>query len=150
RPVSQTVLNRARIVALLSEIAGAAEATRLAAGEPVRFFYRLPDGKGFVCEAGLRDADAFARVHPHDGPPPPPLPAPSKAAPPPAETLEQASAPVETPPAPLRVEPTPAQEYTPPAPAAAPAPVARVVGPAGSVDALLARMCDMKASDLHL
>ena len=82
----------------------------IAAGEPVRFSYRLPEGKQFVCETGGADPTVVARLL---------LSAEAEAAPAPA-------------PAPPR-----------------PASVSRSSA-GGSIDELLLRMYEMKASDLHL
>jgi twitching motility protein PilT len=64
RPVSQTALNRAQILTLLTELSGPDTAARLQRGETVRFSYRLPDGEGFECEAGGANGTFEARVVP--------------------------------------------------------------------------------------
>jgi twitching motility protein PilT len=57
RPVSQSVLSRAQIVTLLSELGG--DKARLANGGPTRFAYQLGDGRRFVIDAG-ESAGAFS------------------------------------------------------------------------------------------
>ncbi len=53
RAVSPSTLTRSQIVALVSEIAPADDARRLSAGEPVRFTYRLSDGKSFAFSSAV-------------------------------------------------------------------------------------------------
>ncbi len=64
RPVSQTALNRAQIVTLMSELSGLESATKLQAGENVRFVYELPDGTAFECEVGASGGALEARLVP--------------------------------------------------------------------------------------
>jgi twitching motility protein PilT len=81
RPVSQAVLQRSHIVSLVGELAGR-EAGRLASGESVRFVYRSPEGRTFVCETGLGAAGFAARIVPQEtDPAPAPAPAPAPPAP---------------------------------------------------------------------
>ncbi len=64
RPVSRLVLNRAQIVTLVRELAPGESTRQLAAGEPVRFVYRLADGRAFTCELASADAGLAARIAP--------------------------------------------------------------------------------------
>ena len=64
RPVSQTALNRAQIVTLISELSGPEGAAKLQAGEAVQFVYQLSDGAAFECEVGARNGALEARLVP--------------------------------------------------------------------------------------
>ena len=162
RPVSPRVLTGAQILMLVSEIAGAEPAVRIAAGEPTRFSYGSAESS-FVCEIG---ADG-ARLRPQTAA----SAIPGALLPPDAVTMER-----DAPPAPASPQ-TPAAATAPRVPAstrttaAATAPrvpastgataaAAAVSAPrratAGSdgdlaeVERLLHRMVELDASDLHL
>jgi twitching motility protein PilT len=64
RAVSASTLTRSQIVALLSEIASPDDARRLAAGEPVRFAYRLQDGKSFAFASAVSGGALSVRATP--------------------------------------------------------------------------------------
>ena len=64
RPVSQTALNRAQIVTLISELSGPEGAAKLQAGEAVQFVYQLSDGAAFECEVRARNGALEARLVP--------------------------------------------------------------------------------------
>ena len=77
RPVSQTVLQRAQIVSLVTELAGKGDAARLSGGENVRFLYRATDGQGFLCETGLAAGGFVARIVPQEASEPAEAPEPA-------------------------------------------------------------------------
>ena len=64
KPVSQTVLQRAQIIRLMSELADSNQASRIAGGAPVQFAYKTPDGACFECRVGSEDGPFGARLVP--------------------------------------------------------------------------------------
>ncbi len=126
RPVSQIVLSRARIYSLLTELAETEDAVRMAAGEPVRFFYSLADGSLFACEIGVPDSDTLARVIPS------PAPARREA---------------DIPRSPEEFDDAPPKMAVCPEPPPLVAAGREVVE---NIDALLRRMVELGASDLHV
>jgi twitching motility protein PilT len=128
KPVSPAALSRSQIVTLLTELANGQDVSRLKDGGPARFVYKLADGRGFRIEAAVGSAGFLARVVPQNGAGPAAHPAP------PAEAPATA-------------------------PAAAPAAghadpksfdVTRVREGAPAIEAYLAYMVELGASDLHL
>lgn len=66
RPVSQTVLKRAQIVSLLSELTPNGASAKIAAGEAVKFSYSLPDGTAFRCEVAPSAKGLSVRIRPSE------------------------------------------------------------------------------------
>jgi twitching motility protein PilT len=64
RAVSASLLTRGQIVTLVSEIAPPDDARRIAATEPVRFVYRLPDGRSFAVASAIASGALSVRVVP--------------------------------------------------------------------------------------
>ncbi len=127
RPVSQSVLSRAQIASLVAELGGQ-EPARLANGGPVKFLYKLSDGRVFACETQPDPSGFGARLYLKETSPAaaPPAPAPAPA-------------------------PTPAPAVTAPGPARSKAFSPQNVRPgAPAVEAFLTHMVDVGASDLHL
>ena len=69
KPVSPAALSRAQIVTLLSELAGGRDGGALNAGSPVRFAYKLADGRSFVVETVASGGVFGARIAPQTAPP---------------------------------------------------------------------------------
>ncbi len=128
RPVSQAVLSRARIVGLVSELAGSDDGARLAAGEQTRFAYRLDDGRTFVCEALGPDLTVVARIVPGRGEPSPPARTEGDALPSRAPVAQQSTG--------ARPSPSPL--------------AARIQATGRPIETLLVRMVELGASDLHV
>ena len=67
RPVSQTVLERAQIIKLMSELTDTNHGALIADGGPVRFTYATPEGSSFECVVRAEDGMLGARLVPCGG-----------------------------------------------------------------------------------
>jgi twitching motility protein PilT len=82
RPVSQAVLNRSQILALVAELAGAGGPAGVAGdGGPTRFVYTLPDGKTFQGQPVAGEGGLRYRIVPAAAPAAAPAPSPRPGAP---------------------------------------------------------------------
>ncbi|MBD3868903.1 MAG: hypothetical protein IFK94_12315 [Acidobacteria bacterium] len=135
RPVSQTVLERAQIIKLMSELADDNYGTMIADGGPVRFTYSTPDGAAFECVVRAEEGMLGARLVPCGG----------------GKAAEVTPPPVLQPSAPIPVGPELPSELAPesgdPMPAS-PIPPRRTGVP--EIEALLRQQVETDASDLHL
>jgi twitching motility protein PilT len=91
RPVSQAVLSRAQIVALLGELAGH-DAPSLADGRAARFAYRTAEGRVVIVEASAASGKYAARLFVDGAEGPVPVSLSAAATAPPAETPAPPSA----------------------------------------------------------
>ncbi len=64
RPVSQTVLERAHIIKLMSELTDSNHGALIADGGPVRFTYNTPEGDSFECVVRADEGMLGARLAP--------------------------------------------------------------------------------------
>jgi twitching motility protein PilT len=120
RPVSQQVLDRRQIAALLSEISDEIDAASLTSGKSHQFTYLHPGGTQFVCEVAASNGSVRARLTP---------------------TRDGTGSP--GPAVPAQVAPATAPAAVAPRPAARP-------GQGTEIDDLLIRTVREEASDLHL
>jgi twitching motility protein PilT len=128
KPVSRAALSRAQIVSLITELTDAKQGGELRSGTATRFVYSLDDGRAFAIEAGVGEAGFIARIVAQGGVPAPPPEAPATT----ATTAPKATT-------------VPAEQA-----GQQPIDLGNVRPGAPAIEAYLAYMVEIGASDLHL
>jgi len=136
KAVSKAALSRAQIVTLVSELGNPANGGALRSGATTQFVYTMADGRAFSIVAGVAEGGFAVRIAPHDGAAPArPTAAPATAAT--ATTTAKPAAPAP----PAAVADTDGRK---------PINLGNVRAGAPAIEAYLAYMVELGASDLHL
>jgi len=133
KAVSKAALSRAQIVTLVTELGSPAHGGALRSGAATQFVYTMADGRSFSVVAGVADGGFAVRIAPQDGAAParPTATAPAAPATPAATTGHAAAAVVES-------------------ESRKPINLANVRPGAPAIEAYLAYLVELGASDLHL